>query len=56
MSPLKKKKLNIIRNKLDKIDIKLIKIIKERTKLVDQPTQGCSSCYVLTSLVYPAFT
>ena len=36
MSPLKKKKLNIIRNKLDKIDIKLIKIIKERTKLVDK--------------------
>jgi len=36
MSPLKKKELGIIRNKLDKLDNKLIKIIKERTKLVDR--------------------
>ena len=35
MSPLKKKKLNILRNKLDKLDNKLIKIIKQRTKLVN---------------------
>ncbi len=35
MSPLKKKKLNIIRNNLDKLDNKLIKIIKQRTKLVN---------------------
>ena len=34
MSPLKKKKLNIIRKKLDKIDNSLIKIIKKRTFLV----------------------
>ena len=34
MSPLKKKKLNIIRNKLDKLDNSLIKIIKQRTNLV----------------------
>ena len=35
MSPLKKKKLNIVRNKLDMLDNKLIKIIKQRTKLVN---------------------
>ena len=34
MSPLKKKKLNIIRKKLDKLDNSLINIIKVRTKLV----------------------
>ena len=34
MSPLKKKKLRIIRNKLDKLDDSLIKIIKQRTNLV----------------------
>ena len=34
MSPLKKKKLKILRNKLDKLDNKLIKIIKQRTFLV----------------------
>ena len=34
MSPLKKKKLNLIRKKLDKIDNSLIKIIKKRTFLV----------------------
>ena len=34
MSPLKKKKLTIIRNKLDKLDNSLIKIIKKRTDLV----------------------
>ena len=34
MSPLKKKKLNIIRKKLDKLDNSLINIIKKRTFLV----------------------
>ncbi len=34
MSPLKKKKLNIIRKKLDKLDNSLIKLIKKRTTLV----------------------
>ena len=34
MSPLKKKKLNLIRKKLDKLDNNLIKIIKKRTFLV----------------------
>ena len=34
MSPLKKKKLNIIRKKLDKLDNSLIKLIKKRTALV----------------------
>tara|TARA_B100001029_G_scaffold166295_1_gene158622 strand:+ start:321 stop:611 length:291 start_codon:yes stop_codon:yes gene_type:complete len=34
MSPLKKKKLNIIRKKLDAIDNTLITIIKKRTLLV----------------------
>ena len=34
MSPLKKKKLNIIRKKLDKLDNSLINIIKKRTSLV----------------------
>ena len=35
MSPLKKKKLNIIRKKLDKLDNSLINIIKKRTLLVE---------------------
>ena len=34
MSPLKKKKLNLIRNKLDNLDNSLINIIKKRTFLV----------------------
>ena len=34
MSPLNKKKLNLIRKKLDKLDNNLIKIIKKRTFLV----------------------
>ena len=34
MSPLKKKKLNKIRSKLDSLDNSLIKIIKKRTNLV----------------------
>ena len=34
MSPLKKKKLNLIIKKLDKLDYSLIKIIKKRTFLV----------------------
>ncbi len=34
MSPDKKKKLNILRKKLDKLDNKLIKLIKIRTNIV----------------------
>ena len=34
MSPFKKKKLNLIRKKLDKLDNSLINIIKKRTLLV----------------------
>ena len=34
MSPLKKKKLDKIRNQLDKLDNSFIKIIKKRTNLV----------------------
>ena len=36
MSPLKKKKLNQLRTKLDKLDNSLIKIIKKRTGLVEK--------------------
>ena len=36
MSPLKKKKLNLIRKKLDKLDNSLINIIKKRTLLVKE--------------------
>ena len=36
MSPFKRKKLNKIRSKLDKLDNSLIKIIKKRTFLVNQ--------------------
>mgnify|MGYP001228880737 FL=1 len=36
MSPLKKKKLNNIRKKLDKLDNSLINIIKKRTLLVKE--------------------
>ena len=35
MSPNNKKKLNILRNKLDKLDDKLIEIIKVRTNIVN---------------------
>jgi len=34
MSPKNKIKLNKLRKKLDKIDIKLLKIIKERTNII----------------------
>ena len=34
MSPLKRKKLNKIRDELDKLDNSLIKVIKKRTNLV----------------------
>ena len=36
MSPLKRKKLNKIRSNLDKLDNYLIKLIKQRTHLVNQ--------------------
>ena len=36
MSPNNKKKLNLIRIKLDKLDNKLLSLIKYRTKLVKQ--------------------
>ena len=35
MSPIKRKKLNKIRLKLDKLDNSLIKLIKQRTNLVN---------------------
>jgi len=34
MSPIKKKKLNILRKKLDKLDFELLKVIKKRTEIV----------------------
>ena len=34
MSPLNKKKLNIVRKRLDKLDNSLLRIIKKRTALV----------------------
>ena len=36
MSPKNKKKLNIVRNKLDLLDNKLIDLIKTRTALVEE--------------------
>ena len=36
MSPINKKKLNILRKKLDKLDNSLIYLIKKRTDLVKQ--------------------
>tara|TARA_B100001741_G_C16411091_1_gene531625 strand:- start:40 stop:330 length:291 start_codon:yes stop_codon:yes gene_type:complete len=36
MSPFKKRKLKILRNKLDNLDNSFIKLIKRRTYLVDQ--------------------
>ena len=36
MSPYKKKKLNLIRKKLDKVDFELLKIIKKRTGLINE--------------------
>ena len=35
MSPFNKKKLNLLRNKLDKLDSQLLTIIKKRSKLVN---------------------
>ena len=34
MSPKKKKKLNLLRKKLDKIDNQLLKVVKKRTEIV----------------------
>ena len=34
MSPKNKKKLNLLRKKLDKIDYQLLKVIKKRTEVV----------------------
>ena len=36
MSPLNKKRLNLLRSKLDKLDNNLLKLIKERSKLVNE--------------------
>ncbi len=36
MSPLKKIKLNSLRNKLDKLDNNLLKLIKDRSNLVNE--------------------
>ena len=36
MSPLNKKKLNLLRSKLDKLDNNLLKLIKKRSKLVNE--------------------
>ena len=36
MSPINKKKLSVIRIKLDKLDNKLLKLIKERSNLVNE--------------------
>ena len=36
MSPLNKKKLNVVRKKLDKLDLKLLEVIKLRTNLVNE--------------------
>jgi chorismate mutase len=35
MSPFNKKKLNLLRNKLDKLDSQLLTIIKKRSRLVN---------------------
>ena len=36
MSPIRKKKLEVIRKKLDKLDNNLLSIIKKRTQLVNE--------------------
>ena len=36
MSPINKKKLNLLRIKLDKLDIELLKLIKKRSNLVNE--------------------
>ena len=36
MSPLNKKKLNVVRKKLDKLGLKLLELIKLRTSLVNE--------------------
>ena len=36
MSPINKKKLNLLRVKLDKLDNNLLKLIKKRTSLVNE--------------------
>ena len=34
MSPYNKKKLNLLRKKLDKLDLQLLKLVKTRTELI----------------------
>jgi len=36
MSPINKKKLNLLRDKLDKLDNELLKLIKKRSNLVNE--------------------
>ena len=36
MSPINKKKLDLLRNKLDKLDNNLLKLIKKRSNLVNE--------------------
>jgi chorismate mutase len=36
MSPLNKKKLNLLRSKLDNLDTELLKLIKKRSNLVNE--------------------
>ena len=36
MSPINKKKLDLLRNKLDRLDNDLLKLIKKRSKLVNE--------------------
>ena len=36
MSPINTKKLNLLRNKLDKLDNELLKLIKKRSNLVNE--------------------
>ena len=38
MSPINKKKLNLLRYKLDMLDNSLLKLIKKRSKLVNDET------------------
>ena len=36
MSPINKKRLNLLRNKLDKLDNELLRLIKKRSNLVNE--------------------
>ena len=49
MSPINKKRLDLIRIKLDKLDTELLKLIKKRSNLVNVVLKIKITCYVVAA-------